>query len=113
MADFEEARFIVSLYCQMSILVCESRVNPDIFYLFKKKKVKRLAISGEVMYFECLCCNSHGNPIVISGSRSQSNLCGSPNPKLKLSVSNMNEKPNIKGKSRDKNHKKEETREQI
>uniref|UniRef100_A0A915KM45 Uncharacterized protein n=1 Tax=Romanomermis culicivorax TaxID=13658 RepID=A0A915KM45_ROMCU len=39
------------------------RVNPDLFYLFKKKKVKRLAIDGEVMYFECVSCNSHGNPI--------------------------------------------------
>uniref|UniRef100_A0A915KG78 Uncharacterized protein n=1 Tax=Romanomermis culicivorax TaxID=13658 RepID=A0A915KG78_ROMCU len=47
MADFEEARFILSLYCQMLMLVCENRVNPDLFHLFKKKKVKRLAIGAE------------------------------------------------------------------
>uniref|UniRef100_A0A915IQ39 Uncharacterized protein n=1 Tax=Romanomermis culicivorax TaxID=13658 RepID=A0A915IQ39_ROMCU len=66
------------------------RVNPNLFYLFKKKKVERLAIDGEVIYFECVSCNSHGNPMghitvrVKSGSRSQSNLGALPDPKLKL-----------------------------
>uniref|UniRef100_A0A915KUH7 Uncharacterized protein n=1 Tax=Romanomermis culicivorax TaxID=13658 RepID=A0A915KUH7_ROMCU len=69
MADFEEARFILSLHGQISMLVCESRVNPDHFCLFKKKKVKRLAIGGEVMYFDECVCNlqqpreSHGSCI--------------------------------------------------
>uniref|UniRef100_A0A915KMV3 Uncharacterized protein n=1 Tax=Romanomermis culicivorax TaxID=13658 RepID=A0A915KMV3_ROMCU len=52
MADSEEACFIVSLYCQMSMLVSKSRVNPDLLYLFKKKKVKRLVIGVEVILDE-------------------------------------------------------------
>uniref|UniRef100_A0A915HNZ2 Uncharacterized protein n=1 Tax=Romanomermis culicivorax TaxID=13658 RepID=A0A915HNZ2_ROMCU len=63
MADFGEASFIPSLYGQMSTLVCESKVNSDHFYLFKKKNVKRLVIGGEDMHFECVSCNSHGNPM--------------------------------------------------
>uniref|UniRef100_A0A915JCI7 Uncharacterized protein n=1 Tax=Romanomermis culicivorax TaxID=13658 RepID=A0A915JCI7_ROMCU len=58
------------------MLVCESRVNPDHFYLFKKKEVKRLAIGSEVMYFECVSCNSHGNPMgraTVREGREQSN----------------------------------------
>uniref|UniRef100_A0A915J2K3 Uncharacterized protein n=1 Tax=Romanomermis culicivorax TaxID=13658 RepID=A0A915J2K3_ROMCU len=51
MADFEKARFILSLYCQMSMLVCEIRVNPYLFYLFKKKKVERLDIDEHVGVF--------------------------------------------------------------
>uniref|UniRef100_A0A915K5B5 Uncharacterized protein n=1 Tax=Romanomermis culicivorax TaxID=13658 RepID=A0A915K5B5_ROMCU len=77
------------------MLVCESRVNPDLFYLFKKKKVEGLATGEEVMYSECVSCNSHRNPMghatirVKSGSRSQSAMCALPDSKLKLSVSNV------------------------
>uniref|UniRef100_A0A915JKM2 Uncharacterized protein n=1 Tax=Romanomermis culicivorax TaxID=13658 RepID=A0A915JKM2_ROMCU len=54
------------------------------------KRVKRLVIDGEVMYFECVSCNSHGNSMshatvrVKSSSRSQSTFCALPDPKLKL-----------------------------
>uniref|UniRef100_A0A915HXL9 Uncharacterized protein n=1 Tax=Romanomermis culicivorax TaxID=13658 RepID=A0A915HXL9_ROMCU len=42
----------------------------------KKKKVKRLVIVGEVVYFECVSCNSHGNPMgraAVHESNGQSN----------------------------------------
>uniref|UniRef100_A0A915JAL7 Uncharacterized protein n=1 Tax=Romanomermis culicivorax TaxID=13658 RepID=A0A915JAL7_ROMCU len=47
----------------MSMLLCERRVNSDLLYLFKKKRAKQLDVDGEVMCFECVSCNSHGNLI--------------------------------------------------
>uniref|UniRef100_A0A915KPW3 Uncharacterized protein n=1 Tax=Romanomermis culicivorax TaxID=13658 RepID=A0A915KPW3_ROMCU len=81
MADFEEAPFIPSLHGRMPMVVCESGVNPDYIYLLKK--VKRLVIGGEVMYFECISCNSHRNPMgsaTVHEGKVQSNLDHGHNP---------------------------------
>uniref|UniRef100_A0A915J8D1 Uncharacterized protein n=1 Tax=Romanomermis culicivorax TaxID=13658 RepID=A0A915J8D1_ROMCU len=58
--DFEAAEYLLKVHGNLTLLKCESRTNPNHFWLFKNNKTKQRFDGLQAVYYGCNNCAKLG-----------------------------------------------------